>query len=50
MQYGIPGAGNLAPGIFVLIVLSVLVFAIGCSIVGRLADSGSEISVDARRI
>ena len=48
MQYEIPGAGNLAPAIFALIVLSVLVFAIGFSIVGRLPDSRSEISVDAR--
>jgi cell volume regulation protein A len=38
MQYGIPGAENLAPAIFAAIVLSVLVFAIGFSIVGRLPD------------
>jgi potassium/hydrogen antiporter len=38
MQYGIPGVDNLAPAIFALIVLSVLVFAIGFSIVGRLPD------------
>lgn len=37
-QYGIPGAENLAPVIFAVIVLSVLVFAIGFSIVGRLPD------------
>ena len=49
MQYRIPAAGNLAPAIFALIVLSVLVFAIGFSIVGRLPDSRSEISIDARR-
>jgi len=49
MQYGVPGAGNLAPAIFAVIVLSVLVFAIGFSIVGRLPHSRSEISVDARR-
>ena len=38
MQYGVPGAENLAPAIFAVIVLSVLVFAIGFSIVGRLPD------------
>ncbi len=38
MQAGIPGAENLAPAIFAVIVLSVLVFAIGFSIVGRLPD------------
>ncbi len=38
MQYGVPGAENLAPSIFAVIVLSVLVFAIGYSIVGRLPD------------
>ncbi len=38
MQYGIPGADNLAPAIFAVIVLSVLVFAIGFSIVGRLPE------------
>jgi cell volume regulation protein A len=38
MQYGVPGAENLAPVIFAVIVLSVLVFAIGFSIVGRLPD------------
>jgi cell volume regulation protein A len=38
MQYGIPGAENLVPVIFAVIVLSVLVFAIGFSIVGRLPD------------
>jgi cell volume regulation protein A len=38
MQYEVPGAENLAPAIFAVIVLSVLVFAIGFSIVGRLPD------------
>jgi cell volume regulation protein A len=38
MQYGVPGAENLAPAIFAVIVLSVLVFAIGFSIVGRMPD------------
>jgi cell volume regulation protein A len=43
MQYGVPGAGNLAPAIFAVIVLSVLVFAIGFSIVGRLPDEPAAI-------
>jgi potassium/hydrogen antiporter len=38
MQYGVPGAENLAPAIFAVIVLSVLAFAIGFSIVDRLPD------------
>jgi cell volume regulation protein A len=38
MEYGVPGAENLAPAIFAVIVLSVLVFAIGFSIVGRMPD------------
>jgi len=43
MQYGIPGAENLAPAIFAVIVLSVLVFAIGFSKVGRLPDEPAPI-------
>lgn len=43
MQYGVPGAENLAPGVFAVIVLSVLVFAIGFSIVGRLPDEPAPI-------
>jgi cell volume regulation protein A len=43
MRYGIPGAENLAPAIFAVIVLSVLVFAIGFSIVGRLPDDPAAI-------
>jgi potassium/hydrogen antiporter len=51
MQYAIPGAENLAPAIFAVIVLSVLVFAIGFSIVGRLPDEPvDEIPVDERRL
>ena len=43
MRYGVPGAENLAPVIFAVIVLSVLVFAIGFSIVGRLPDEHARI-------
>jgi cell volume regulation protein A len=43
MQYGVPGAENLAPVIFAAIVLSVLVFAIGFSVVGRLPDDPAPI-------
>jgi cell volume regulation protein A len=43
MQYGVSGAENLAPLIFAVIVLSVLVFAIGFSIVGRLPDELAPI-------
>jgi cell volume regulation protein A len=43
MQYGIPGVENLAPVVFAVIVLSVLVFAIGFSIVGRLPDEPAAI-------
>jgi cell volume regulation protein A len=43
MHYGLPGAENLAPVIFAVIVLSVLVFAIGFSIVGRLPDESAPI-------
>jgi potassium/hydrogen antiporter len=43
MQYGVPGAGNLAPAIFAAIVLSVLMFAIGFAIVGRLPDDPALI-------
>jgi potassium/hydrogen antiporter len=43
MQYGVLGAENLAPVIFAVIVLSVLVFAIGFSIVGRLPDKPAPI-------
>jgi potassium/hydrogen antiporter len=39
MQYGVPGAENLGPVVFAVIVLSILVFAIGFSIVGRLPDT-----------
>lgn len=43
MQYGVPGAENLAPGIFAVIVLSVLVFAIGFSVVGRLPGEPAPV-------
>jgi cell volume regulation protein A len=43
MQYGVPGVENLAPAIFAVIVLSVLVFAIGFSIVGRLPNDPAPI-------
>lgn len=38
MQYGVPGAESLAPVVFAVIVLSVLIFAITFSIVDRLPD------------
>lgn len=44
VQFGIPGAENLAPAIFAVIVLSVLVFAIGFAIVGRLPDQPAPIA------
>jgi cell volume regulation protein A len=47
MQYGVPGAENLAPAIFAVIVLSVLVFAIGFSIVGRMPDEPSAGRIGA---
>jgi cell volume regulation protein A len=43
MQYGIPGEENLAPVIFAVIVISVLVFAIGFWIVGRLPEEPAPI-------
>ena len=45
MQAGVPGAENLAPAIFAVIVLSVLVFAIGFSIVGRMPDDPDQVVV-----
>jgi Na+:H+ antiporter len=41
LQYGVPGMENLAPAIFAVIVLSVVVFAIGFAIVGRLPDKAA---------
>jgi len=43
MQYGVKGAENLAPVIFAVIVLTVLVFVIGFSVVGRLPDQPAPI-------
>jgi Na+:H+ antiporter len=43
MQYGVPGAENLVPVIFAVIVLSVLFFAISFSIVGRLPDAPAPV-------
>jgi cell volume regulation protein A len=43
MQRGVPGAENLAPAIFAVIVISVLIFAVGFSIVGRLPDKPAAI-------
>jgi potassium/hydrogen antiporter len=43
MQAGVPGAENLAPAIFAVIVLSVLGFAISFSRVGRLPDETKPI-------
>jgi NhaP-type Na+/H+ or K+/H+ antiporter len=38
MHRGIPGMENLAPGIYALIVISVIFFAAGIGIVGRLHE------------
>jgi potassium/hydrogen antiporter len=38
LHRGIPGMENLAPGIYALIVFSVIFFAIGFGIVGRIRD------------
>lgn len=43
MQYGVPGAESLAPVVFAVIVLSVLIFAIAFSIVGRLPDEPAPV-------
>lgn len=40
MAYGVPGAENLAPSVFAVIVLSVLVFSTGFSLVSRLPEQG----------
>jgi potassium/hydrogen antiporter len=45
MQLGVPGVENLAPAIFAVIVLSVLAFAIGFSIVGLLPDERADRNV-----
>ena len=41
LHYGVPGVENLAPAIFAIIVLTVLIFAMGFSIVSRLRDDDS---------
>ena len=46
MHYGVPGAENLAPVVFAVIVLSVLVFATGFSVVGRLPDGPASLNGD----
>jgi potassium/hydrogen antiporter len=43
MQYGVPGAESLAPVVFAVIVLSVLIFAITFSIVDRLPDEPAPV-------
>ena len=45
IQAGVAGAESLAPGIFAVIVLSVLVFTIGFSIVGRSPDEPAERNI-----
>lgn len=50
LRYGVPGAENLAPAIFALIVLSVLLFAVGFSVVSLLPDKerdGARVATDA---
>jgi cell volume regulation protein A len=50
LRDGGPGAENLAPAIFALIVLSVLLFAVGFSVVSRLPDperDGVRVATDA---
>jgi cell volume regulation protein A len=50
LRYGVPGAENLAPAIFALIVLSVLLFAVGFAVVSRLPDKerdGVPVATDA---
>jgi potassium/hydrogen antiporter len=45
VRYGVPGTENLAPLIFAVIVLSVVVFAIGFSIVSRLPEEAVPIAL-----
>jgi len=44
MAFGVPGAENLAPSIFAVIVISILVFAVGFSIVSLMRDPSAPPS------
>ena len=47
LHYGVEGMENLAPGLFALIVFSILAYALGYYIVGRLPDDSSVTSGSA---
>jgi cell volume regulation protein A len=49
MAYDVPGSENLAPAIFALIVVTVLVFALGFSVVGRLPDEPMQLGESAAK-
>lgn len=42
LQYGIPGAENLSPGVFSLIVFSIILFAVGFAVVKRLGAPATQ--------
>jgi cell volume regulation protein A len=39
LQYGIAGAENFSPGVFALIVTTIVLFAIGFAVVSRMSDA-----------
>ncbi len=44
LQYGVPGAENLSPGVFSLIVFSIILFAVGFAIVKRGSEAATQAS------
>ncbi len=49
LQYGIPGAENLSPGVFSLIVFSIILFAVGFAVVKRRAAPAIQADEPAPR-
>ena len=42
LQYGVPGAENLSPGVFSLIVFSIIFFAVGFAVVKRSNETATQ--------
>ena len=44
LQYGIAGAENLSPGVFALIVTSIVLFAVGFAVVSRMSNDSGNVA------
>ena len=44
LQYGIAGAENFSPGVFALIVTSIVLFAVGFAVVSQMSNDSGNVA------